>query len=69
MQVRGLVASPGLTSRGSSGTVWAISGPLASRDQDGRAVLIVAALQFSCLDVRVDRVRDRLVAALATKDR
>src|SRR6202044_1727053 len=58
-------ASPGLISRGSSCTVRAISGPLASRDQDvGRTVLIVAAPRLLGLGMCVDRVRDRLVSAL-----
>ena len=56
---------PGLTSLGSSDTVRAISGPLASGDQHaGRTVLIVAALGLLGLDVRVDGVRDRRVGAL-----
>ena len=64
-QVRGLSARPGLTSRGSSDTVRAINGPLASGDQDaGSPVFVVAALGLLGLDVGVDRVRDRRVGAL-----
>ena len=56
--------SLGLTSRGSTDTVRAISGPLTSGDQyAGRPVLVVAALRLLGLDVRVDGVRDRLVCA------
>ena len=55
---------PGLTSRGSSDTVRAISGPLASGDQDaGRPVFAVASPGVLGLDMRVDGVRDRRVSA------
>src|SRR5438552_3958887 len=64
-QVRGLSARPGLTSRGSSDTVRAINGPLASGDQDaGRSVFVVASLGLLGLDMRVDGVRYRRVGAL-----
>ena len=57
--------APGLTSRGSSDTVRAISGPLTSWDQHtGRPILVFAAPRLLGLDVRVDRIRDRLVGAL-----
>ncbi len=60
-QVRGLSARPGLIGRGHQ----IPSGPLASRDQHAnRTVLIVPASRLLGLDVRVDRVRDRLVSAL-----
>src|SRR5260370_35267391 len=65
MQVRRLFRSLGLGWLGSSSTVRAISGPLASGDQHaGRTALIVAAPCLLGLDARVDRVRDRLVSAL-----
>jgi hypothetical protein len=57
-QARSLIVSPGLTGRGSSDTVRAVSGPLASGDQHvGRTVLVVAAPRLLGLDVCVDGVR------------
>src|ERR1022692_3155831 len=47
-------------------TIRAISGPLARGSQcTGGPVLIVAALGLLALDMRVDRIGDRLVSALS----
>jgi hypothetical protein len=64
-QVGRLFLSLTLAWRGSSSTVRTISGTLASGDQyASRTVVIVAAPRLLGLDVRVDRIRDRLVNAL-----